>query len=71
MKWSKDMGRRKRRNHSATVKAQVTLGALKGDKTLTELARQFDVHPNQIMDLERYLPVAMQSRIWLLGDTVT
>ena len=44
------MTRRKRRNHSPTFKAQVAVAALKGDKTLAELAQQFDVHPNQIAD---------------------
>jgi len=44
------MSRRKRRNHSPTFKAQVALAALKGDKTLAELAQQFDIHPNQITD---------------------
>jgi transposase len=42
------MTRRPRRNHSATFKAKVALAALKGEKTLTELAEQFDIHPNQI-----------------------
>lgn len=42
------MARRKRRNHRAAFKAQVALAALKDGKTPTELARQFDVHPNQI-----------------------
>jgi transposase-like protein len=44
------MAKRKRRNHSPNFKAQVALAAVKGDKTLAELAQQFDVHPNQITD---------------------
>jgi transposase len=42
------MTRRARRNHSPAFKAKVALAALKGEKTLTELAQIFDVHPNQI-----------------------
>ena len=44
------MARRPRRNHTAAFKAKVALAALKGDKTLAELAQQFDLHPNQITD---------------------
>jgi transposase-like protein len=40
--------RRPRRNHSPAFEAKVALAALKGDKTMSELATQFDVHPNQI-----------------------
>ncbi len=47
--------RRKRRNHSSNFKAKVAVAALKGDKTLAELAEQFDVHPNQITDWKRQL----------------
>ena len=42
------MTKRTRRNHSGAFKAKVALAAVKGDKTLAELAQQFDIHPNQI-----------------------
>lgn len=47
--------RRKRRNHSSAFKAKVALAALKGDRTLAELAEQYDVHPNQIQDWRKRL----------------
>jgi len=40
--------RRPRQNHTAAVKTKVALAAIKGDRTLAQLAEQFDVHPNQI-----------------------
>ena len=42
------MKRRARRNHSPAFKAKVALAALIGDKTLAQIAEEFDVHPNQI-----------------------
>ena len=42
------MARRPRRNHSPAFKAKVALAAVKGEKTLAELAAQFDVHANVI-----------------------
>jgi len=42
------MSRRPRRNHSPAFKAKVALAAVRGEKTLAELAQQFDVHANQI-----------------------
>ena len=44
------MARRARRTHSPAFKAKVALAAIKGEKTLAELAQQYDVHPNQITD---------------------
>ena len=42
------MSRRTRRNHTPAFKAKVALAAVKGDRTLAQLAEQFDVHPNQV-----------------------
>ena len=42
------MSRRTRRNHTTAFKAKVALAAVRGDRTLAQLAEQFDVHPNQI-----------------------
>lgn len=49
------MTRRKRRNHGSAFKAKVALAAVKGERTLAELAEQFDIHPNQIQDWKKRL----------------
>ena len=38
----------KRRNHSAQFKAKVALAAAKGDKTIAELASEFEVHTSAV-----------------------
>jgi transposase len=42
------MTRRARRTHAPAFKVKVAIAAIRGDRTLSELAKQFDVHPNQI-----------------------
>ena len=42
------MSKRSHRNHSPAFRAKVALSAVRGDKTLSELATHFDVHPTQI-----------------------
>lgn len=49
------MTRRARRNHTPAFKAKVALAAIKGEKTLAELAQSFDVHPNQITNWKAQL----------------
>ena len=46
---------RKRRTHSPTFKAKVAVSAVRGDRTLSELAEQFEVHPNQIQSWKKQL----------------
>ena len=68
------MTRRKRRNHSPTftplrvgfAQGQVAIAALKGNKTLAELAQQFDVHPNPITDWKMQL---MDRSAQVFGDS--
>jgi len=47
--------RRTRRNHAPGFKAKVALAAIKGDKTMAELAEHFDIHPNQISEWKQQL----------------
>ena len=44
------MTRRPRRNHASVYKAKVAVDAVRGDKTLAELAKSHDVHPTRITD---------------------
>ena len=42
------MSRRPRRNHSSAFKAKVSIAAIKGERTIAQIAEHFDVHPNQV-----------------------
>ena len=39
---------KKRRSFSSEFKAKIALEAIRGDKTINEIATQYEVHPNQV-----------------------
>ena len=47
--------RQGRRRYGAEFKAKVALAAIRGDRTLAELAGQYEVHPSQITQWKRQL----------------
>ena len=49
------MTKKTRRKHSAEFAAKVALAAMAGDKTLAELAKRFEAHPNQITEWKQQL----------------
>ena len=57
--------RRKRRNHAPSFKAKVALAAARGDKTIAEVAEQFDLHPNQVQQWRKQL---VANAIELFGE---
>ena len=63
------MTKRKRRNHSPVFKAKVALAAVRGERTLADLAQQFEVHPNQIQDWKKKLVAGRACRGLTIGET--
>ena len=53
-----------RRRHDAAFKARVALEALKGIKTIQQIAKEFDLHPVQVSDWKK----TMQERLATVFD---
>lgn len=50
-----------RRRHDATFKARVALEALKGIKTIQEIAKEYEIHPVQVSDWKKTMQERMAS----------
>jgi transposase len=60
----------KRKQHTAAFKAQVALAALKGDRTVNELASQYGVHPTLLHTWKKQL-LAGADQVFSNGKAVT
>jgi transposase len=49
------MDKKNKRKFTATFKVKVALDALKGQATIAELAKKYELHPNQIIDWKKVL----------------
>jgi len=60
----------KRRNFTDQFKAKVAIAALRGDKTIQEIAAQHQVHPNQVSTWKRQALEGMAD-VFAKGDKPT
>ena len=55
LQYDKEVQLRKRKTYDDNFKTRVALEAIKGERTISEIAGQFEVHPNQIIKWKKQL----------------
>lgn len=58
--------RKPKRNHSAAFKARVALEAIRGEKTIAQIAAHHEVHPNQVTTWKSQ---ALEGLVGIFGGT--
>jgi transposase-like protein len=61
----------KRKAHAASFKGQVALAAVKGDKTINELAKQYGIHPTLIHGWKKQLLAGVEDVFARGGGTAS
>ena len=57
---------KKRSNHSPEIKSKVTLAAIKGDQTMSELSQQYGINSNLILKWNKQL-IEQNSEVFASG----
>ena len=57
--------KQQRRKHSAEFKARVALEAVKGVKTISEIAQEYEIHPIQVSNWKKELLERLPEHPWL------
>jgi transposase len=64
------MEKKSKRKFTATFKVKVALDALKGQSTIAELAKKYELHPNQILDWKKVLSEGSEALFLTKGKEI-
>jgi transposase len=64
------MEKKSKRKFTATFKVKIALDALKGQSTIAELAKKYELHPNQILDWKKVLSERSEGLFSIKGKEI-